>query len=97
MKYIKVRWIHSDPDEPVWLYSELNDDMWEIRSIEIFPDGTKGFADDAEAVGTTKLSIEPLPSLKDIASDPQFIPEEITHQEFEGAWAARRMSPRRLP
>ena len=24
MQYIKVRWLHDDPDEPVLLYSELD-------------------------------------------------------------------------
>jgi Domain of unknown function (DUF6881) len=88
MKYIKVKWIHSLPDEPVWLYSELNDDQWETRKVELFADGTKGYANHSETCGTTKLSIEPLPSLEDIASDPQFVPEIITRQEFEDVWVS---------
>jgi hypothetical protein len=89
MKYIKVRWIHSLPDEPIWLYSELNDDWWEVRKVEVFADGTKGYANHSEALGTTKLSIEPLPAIEEIASDPQFVPTEITRQEFEDVWANR--------
>ena len=89
MKYIKVKWIHSHPEEPVWLYSELNDDLWETRKVEIFPDGTKGYAHHSEAVGTTRLSIEPLPTLEEIASDPLFVPEEISAQEFDEVWVRR--------
>jgi hypothetical protein len=89
MKYIKVKWTHDLPDEPVWLYSELNDDLWETRKVEIFPDGTAGFASQAERAGTTQLSVEPLPPFGEIASDPQFDLVEIASQEFEDVWAKR--------
>ena len=90
MQYIKVKWIHSHPDEPVWLYSELDAGRWETRKVEVFPDGTTGFAGPDEAVGTSKLSIEPLPTLEEIASDPQFAQEEVQRREFEEVWARRR-------
>lgn len=32
------------PDEPVMLYSELNDDMWETRKVEVYADGRSDFA-----------------------------------------------------
>jgi hypothetical protein len=89
MKYIKVKWVHDLPDEPVWLYSELNDDSWETRKVEIFRDGTAGFASQAEIAGTTRLSVEPLPPLGEIALDPQFEPVEIDPREFEDVWAKR--------
>jgi hypothetical protein len=57
MKYLLVQWIHSFPDEPVTLYSELDDDRWERRKIEVFRDGSVGFADSRRQSRTTKLSI----------------------------------------
>lgn len=90
MNYVKVKWIHLHRDEPVWLYSELNEDRWETRKVEVFPDGSCGFAGPGEAVGTTKLSIVPMPTLEGIASDPQFVPQEIPQREFEEVWARRR-------
>ena len=89
MKYIKVQWIHSHPDEPIWLYSELSDDLWEIRKVELFANGAKGYADQFEETGTTQLGIEPLPPLEQIATDPEFQLQEITSQEFETIWADR--------
>jgi len=89
MKYIKVKWIHDFPDEPVWIYGELSDDSWETRKVEIFPDGTAGFGCQADCVGGTRLSEEPWPPLREIASDPQFIPVEIDPQEFEAVWTKR--------
>jgi hypothetical protein len=87
MQYIKVKWVHSHPDEPEWLYSELDDERWERRKVEVYADTTCSFANSDQATGTSKLSVEPIPTLEEIASDPQFIPQEITSQEFEDVWA----------
>lgn len=87
MHYIKVKWIHSHPNEPVLLYSELDDDRWEMRKVEIFTDGHSNYASTTESVGSTELSVEPIPPTAGIASDPQFEPFEITKQEFEEVWA----------
>jgi hypothetical protein len=40
MNYIKVKWNHALPDEPVWFYSELDAERWETRKVEIFADGS---------------------------------------------------------
>jgi hypothetical protein len=87
MRYIKVRWIHSLPDEPVLLYSELDDDRWEMRKVEVFADGRCSYASATKSVGSTDLSLEPIPPTASIARDPQFEPFEITKQEFEDIWA----------
>lgn len=44
MQYVRVRWIHSLPGEPVTLLSELDDDRFEVRKLEIFHDGSTGRA-----------------------------------------------------
>jgi hypothetical protein len=86
MKYIKVFWKHTHPDEPVLLYSELDGDHWEIRKVEIFRHGGIGYASRTDSTGPTRLGIEPIPSLSKIASDPEFDPIEITEEEFEKVW-----------
>jgi hypothetical protein len=93
MNYIKVKWLQSHPDEPVLLYSELDDERWEHRKIEVFADGRMGFASAQEATTSTgtELSIEPLPSLAEIASDCRFQPAEITKNEFEDVWSKRML------
>jgi hypothetical protein len=90
MQYLKVKWIHSHPTYPVWLYSELDKDRFEVRKVELFPNGTVGFADSTESIGTTMLSIEPLPTTEEIATELQFLPQEISREEFEKVWAKRR-------
>jgi hypothetical protein len=89
MRYIVVKWKQQNPSEPTLLYSELDDAGWEIRKVEVFADGRIGFADRGATSGGTRLSIEPLPSLDEIARDPQFEPREITALEFEDLWSRR--------
>ncbi|MHC2467099.1 DUF6881 domain-containing protein [Bradyrhizobium embrapense] len=70
MTYLKVRWIHAYADEPVLIYSELDHEHWELRKVEIFPDGRIGYANDKVEVGDTGLGQMPLPSVEEIAAIP---------------------------
>jgi len=90
MKYICVKWNHSFPDEPIWLYSELDDDRWEVRKVEVYGDSRQGYASETEYYGSTGLGEVPVPPLTEIASDPEFEPAEITKEEFEEVWARRK-------
>lgn len=90
MTYLKVKWKHLFTDEPIWLYSELDTKRWELRKIEVFPDGTLGYACLHETTQSTRLSVEPIPPLSKIAADPQFEPAEITKEEFESIWNRRQ-------
>ena len=89
MKYIRVKWIHDHLDDPIWLFSEIDDDRWEVRKVEIFKDGRTGYASPDESVGGTFLGEAPIPPLDEIAADPQFVPRDISADEFERAWANR--------
>ena len=89
MDYVRVRWLHTNPNEPIWLISEIDADRWETRKVEIFANGSKGHAARGEEAGGTVLADLPLLPLQEIASDPQFLPEEITKEEFEAVWSAR--------
>jgi hypothetical protein len=89
MRYIRVRWLRSSPAEPAELYSEIDDAGRETRKVELFADGTAGFAGAGEAAGSTELGESPIPPLVTIASDPQFKPEEIGKEEFEKLWTKR--------
>jgi hypothetical protein len=100
-----VKWIHAYPDQPVLIYSELDHERWELRKVEIFSDGRIWYADAEVEVGDTGLGQMPLPSVEEIAADPQFVPEVISKAEFEKIWAmataltgfaaARQLSPHR--
>jgi hypothetical protein len=64
----------------------------EIRKVEIFKGGVVNWADATGNSGDTHLALEPIPSLEEIQSDPQFIPCVIDRQEFESAWKSARHS-----
>jgi hypothetical protein len=87
MIYIKVKWNHSFPDEPVLLYSELDRERWEVRKVEIFPGGRMGYAGPGVAVGGTERGSVPVPPLEQIAEEPEFEPATITQAEFDEIWA----------
>jgi Domain of unknown function (DUF6881) len=91
MQYLRVRWKHHDSDEPVLLYSELGDDRYETRKVEVYADGSAGFAGPGEEVGTTWLGDQPVPPLDEINADAQFEGVEIDAAEFERVWAQRRL------
>jgi hypothetical protein len=92
MKYLRVKWVHSFPDEPVDIYSEIDDEGYETRKLEVFPDGSIGFANSSEQVLSTELGEKPVPALEEIAADPQFQPAPIGKDEFERIWSKRLSS-----
>jgi hypothetical protein len=84
--YISVRWIHADPDEPILLVSELSSARMELRKIEYFKSGKVGTASLEHERRGTRLGTEPVPELKEINADPQFVAEEISEAEFNAQW-----------
>ena len=90
MKYIRVKWNHTNPDEPVWIFSEVEEDGKEVRKLECFKNGFCDFATPDANSGHTKLNTGLLPDLSILARDPEFIPVEITAKEFEDVWKSRR-------
>ena len=89
MKYIRMRWIHDHRNMPIWLICELDDQNWELRKIEIWRDGAKGYADRANSYGGTGLGSVPIPPFHEIAELRQFELEEISRPAFEAEWDAR--------
>ena len=87
--YMRVRWLHSSADEPIDLWSELDAGRFEVRKVEIWADGRVGYASPKRAVGDTRLGLEPVPPIEEIAADPQFVPQQISNQEFEDFWASK--------
>ncbi len=90
MKYIRLKWNHSNPDEPVWIFSELDANGKEVRKIECFRNGFCDVATATGSSGTASLMTLPLPDLKTLARrDPEFEPQEITKDQFEEVWTKR--------
>ena len=86
MKYLRVRWLHENSNDPVTLCSEIDEDGWEKRKIEIFAGGRMGFAPPGNEGLRTTLSIEPIPPIDEIGQDSQFQTSWIAKEEFEALW-----------
>ena len=86
MLHICIRWIHDRPDEPVWLFSELDDRGIEHRKVTFWGDGSHARAAEGIEVGDAALVREPFPSLAILANDPQFEVHEISPAAFELVW-----------
>lgn len=87
VSYIRVRWLHASPDEPVELWSELDAARDETRKVEIWADGRVGYASAESVSGGTILGECPVPPMEEIAADPQFQPEIISRLAFEECWS----------
>jgi hypothetical protein len=93
MTFMKAWWHHDSADLPVLLFSELDAERWETRSVEVFRDGRIGYASATESAGPTMLGQLPVPELDEIRADPEFDAEEITREEFEAVWERRAAGP----
>lgn len=86
MRYIAVQWNQTNPEYPVWLYSEIDDAGWEQRKVEVYADGTHDFAGEGRHTGSTELGLDVVPPTAEIATNPEFSPREISREEFEVLW-----------
>lgn len=86
MTYIKVSWKHSFSDEPVLMYSELDENRNEIRKVEIYRDGIMGYAWKDISMNGTTLSESEIPELSVINKDIQFEGVGIIKDEFDIIW-----------
>lgn len=88
MRFLKIRWVHNHPDEPSVIYQEVGEDSWETRKVELLKGGgVLGYASEAEEVGNSILSNQPIPSIEKINASSEFNAEIITKDEFENIWA----------
>ena len=93
-RYQKVIWHHDSADGPVLLYSEMGDDGYETRKVDLYRDGRQDHADERSSLGTTFLWEVPVPALEEIAADPGFTPFRIDADEFEAVWRSALRSHR---
>jgi len=84
--YLKVAWSHSHADEPIELYSEVGDDGYETRKVQLFRDGRLEWANAETETDLTGLSECPVGSIEEIDSTPELSASTISKEEFEDIW-----------
>ena len=91
MNFIKIYTKNPLPDEPMWVYIEIDEQRYEIRKVEIFADHGVSYAEENEETGDTWLSPLPLGDLAEINANPEFAATEIAQEEFDRVWDARKV------
>ena len=91
--YIRVKWLHDSPTDPVVLLSELDDARFEHRKVEIYRDGRRDFADEQHESGDTRLGELPLPTIEELSADAEFVAEAMDKEEFEKEWRLAARGP----
>jgi hypothetical protein len=86
MRYQRVVWHHDLDDEPVVLWSEIGDDGYERRKVDVYRDGRLDYADESASTGTTVLGDQKMPSPAEINADDGFTATAVTRWEFDAVW-----------
>ena len=85
--YLYAKWKSAPADSPVEFYSELDPQRWEVRKVEVFPDGRMGYASSAASSNDgTRLAIVALPPIDEIARQIEFDARPISAEAFEAVW-----------
>lgn len=67
----------------------MDEERWETRKIEFYPDGHIGYADEQGEHGRTILADQSVPPREQVAQDTDFRYSEISRDEFEAMWEMR--------
>jgi hypothetical protein len=86
LQYIKCIWFHNSSEYPILLYSELDEERYESRKIEIYRNHRIGYATIDTKHNGTELGEAPVPETEEINRDIEFYAVQITREEFEIVW-----------
>jgi hypothetical protein len=94
MRYLKVLWHHKSPDDPVTIWSEIDEDGYEVRKVEQYADGRIGYADSTTSAGGSVLGEFPVPEIQEISRYEEFSPAVISQKAFQKKWATAKSAKR---
>lgn len=87
MKYIKLEWFHDIETEPNIIYSEINNQQYEVRKVEVYKGGA--FIKCSEEMVDSQIELADIPfplNLDEINEDKQFLAKYISKEDFEKIW-----------
>ncbi|HEY3606926.1 MAG TPA: hypothetical protein VGL06_05470 [Pseudonocardiaceae bacterium] len=86
MKYQHVKWRHDLPHQPTDIYTELDDDRWETRKVEVFADGRIQYSDGTDSTGATDLGEVRSPTPQEAPDSAVLTTIAIDEPTFEHMW-----------
>ncbi|MBQ9873354.1 MAG: hypothetical protein IJM30_02730 [Thermoguttaceae bacterium] len=86
--YSSCFWFHDNPNDPMLMYSELDEERWETRRLEIYPTGKVArLQGDDDMLADVPLSdVDDLNELNDCS---EFWNEAISKEYFELLWETK--------
>ncbi|HEX9338081.1 MAG TPA: hypothetical protein VF892_19445 [Pseudonocardiaceae bacterium] len=91
MKYLHVKWRHDLPHQPTDIYTEVDDDRWEARKVEVFADGRIQYSDGVDSTGNTDLSDVRSPLPGEAPDNDVLTTTAIDEAAFEHMWNQARV------
>lgn len=86
MEYWKVEWHHDFTEEPTVLFSEIGDDGYETRKVQVYRDGRILKADEEHEHALIGLSEIPVGDIADVAAQAEFSAWVISKSDFYKVW-----------
>jgi uncharacterized protein YpuA (DUF1002 family) len=86
MAYERTEWRHDNPNSPVDIYSELDEDRWEVRKVEVFADGRMQYSDGVDSTGDSGLSEVPLPPITPREPGSPLHVTVVDEETFDRMW-----------
>ncbi len=91
MNYILLKWFHNFKNEPYLIYSEIDNQRYEVRKIEVYKNGTIHKCDKKMTNSLIELGDVEFPeNLDEINQDKQFYAKYISREEFESIWNSNK-------
>ena len=87
--YERLEWIRDYENEPHFINSELDDERYEARKIELFAAGRiVEVSEDRPERGSTGLVVLPVPGIEEVNAirEEEFLTEEIGAAAFDDLW-----------
>lgn len=87
MEYVLLEWFHDIEDEPYLIYSEIDNQRYETRKIEVFKNGT--YLRCGEEILNSSIDLADIAfpeNIDEINQDKQFHAKYITKKDFEKIW-----------
>ncbi len=90
MRYILLEWKHESEDDPILIYSEVDDANYEIRKIEVYRNGVALRYDENTEFVSNRLSDVSFPENISEINDNEFFAKNIDLELFENKWKEAR-------
>jgi len=92
MRHVKIIWTHNETSDPNIMFYEISENNEILRQVELFSDGSYGFANSAMERHSFITNDIPFPSNEEINSELDLHAFDIDRERFEVIWTRAESS-----